>query len=502
MVTAVNGLPWWYFYGLDGPYRDHRLKSVDADDQQWNGIGPERVIGCVVYPAAEVVEPGVVRHVEGNRFTLGEPTGERTERAQRLGKAMIAAGFKAPVRPRIRDEIWVKLWGNLCFNPISALTGETLDVIATVPGTREVARRMMLEAHAIAETLGVRFPVDVDARIAGAAEVDKHKTSMLQDLEHRPGHGDRRPRHRGPRGRAPGRDRDAHHRHRARPGHPAGLPGRLLPRLSETPAGGRRSERTTSHATLDAIRARRDGRLRNRRGDTITVFEGDMFAGSAATSRTLKRDEVRVLTPCEPSKMIALWNNFHALAAKLNQPEPEEPLYFLKAANSFLADGEAIRKPGSYDGSVAYEGELGVVIGKRCKEVDEANADACSFGYTCVNDVTALELLNRDPTFAQWTRAKSFDTFGVFGPVVATGLDPDSLVVRTLLNGRERQNYPAGDMIFPPRRLVSLISQDMTLNPGDVICCGTSLGVLPMRPGTTVEVAIDGIGVLSNVFEE
>ena len=184
VVTAVNGLPWWYFYGLDGPYRDHRLKSVDADDQQWNGIGPERVIGCVVYPAAEVVEPGVVRHVEGNRFTLGEPTGERTERAQQLGKAMIAAGFKAPVRPRIRDEIWVKLWGNLCFNPISALTGETLDVIATEPGTREVARRMMLEAQAIAETLGVRFPVDVDARIAGAAEVGKHKTSMLQDLEH------------------------------------------------------------------------------------------------------------------------------------------------------------------------------------------------------------------------------------------------------------------------------------------------------------------------------
>jgi 2-dehydropantoate 2-reductase len=184
VVTAVNGIPWWYFYALEGPYRDHRLESVDPGGKQWDAIGPERVIGCVVYPAAEMIEPGIIRHVEGNRFTLGEPDGERSERAQNISKMMIAAGFKAPVRPRIRDEIWVKLWGNLCFNPISALTHETLDVIATDPGTREVARRMMLEAQEIAEKLGVKFPIDVDARIAGAADVGKHKTSMLQDLEH------------------------------------------------------------------------------------------------------------------------------------------------------------------------------------------------------------------------------------------------------------------------------------------------------------------------------
>jgi 2-keto-4-pentenoate hydratase/2-oxohepta-3-ene-1,7-dioic acid hydratase in catechol pathway len=200
--------------------------------------------------------------------------------------------------------------------------------------------------------------------------------------------------------------------------------------------------------------------------------------------------------------MIALWNNFHALAAKLGQPEPEEPLYFLKAENSFLASGETIRRPSSYDGKVVYEGELGIVIGRTCKEVSEDDAEGCIFGYTCINDVTALELINKDPTFAQWTRAKSFDSFGVFGPVIATGIDPETLTVKTLLNGRERQNYPVSDMIFPPRRQVSLISHDMTLNPGDIICCGTSLGVLPMRPGTTVEVVIEGIGTLTNTFEE
>jgi 2-dehydropantoate 2-reductase len=183
VVMAVNGVPWWYFYGLEGPFRDHRLTSVDPGDVQWQGIGPERVIGCVVYPAAEVVAPGVVELIEGDRFSLGEPTGERTERVERLARALVAAGFKAPVRPRIRDEIWVKLWGNLSFNPISALTGATLDVLAADPGARAVARAMMLEAQAIGEGLGVRFPIDVDKRIEGAAAVGAHRTSMLQDLE-------------------------------------------------------------------------------------------------------------------------------------------------------------------------------------------------------------------------------------------------------------------------------------------------------------------------------
>ncbi len=183
VVTAVNGIPWWYFYGLDGPLRDRQLASVDPRGVIWRNITPERALGCVVYPAAEVVSPGVIRHLEGDRFTLGEPDGRKSERANSLSEALRNAGFKAPVRTSIRNDIWIKLWGNLCFNPISALTHATLETIATDPGTREVARNMMLEAQAIGESLGVRFGVDVDKRIDGAAAVGAHKTSMLQDLE-------------------------------------------------------------------------------------------------------------------------------------------------------------------------------------------------------------------------------------------------------------------------------------------------------------------------------
>lgn len=183
IVSGVNGIPWWYFYGVQGPLADTRLASVDPGDAQWNAFGPERMLGCVVYPAAEVIEPGVIHHVEGNRFSLGEPSGEKSPRALRLSEALGAAGLKAPVRPRIRDEIWVKLWGNLSFNPISALTLATLDVLCTNPGTRKLARDMMLEAQAIAEALGVKFPIDVDRRIDGGAAVGAHRTSMLQDLE-------------------------------------------------------------------------------------------------------------------------------------------------------------------------------------------------------------------------------------------------------------------------------------------------------------------------------
>ena len=182
VVTAVNGVPWWYFYGLEGPWKDRRLETVDPGGAQWSGIGPERAIGCVVYPATEVVEPGVIQHLDGNRFTLGEPSGEKTDRVKALASAFISAGLRAPVR-RIRDEIWVKLWGNLSFNPISALTLETLDTVATDVGTRAVAKAMMLEAKAIGDELGVRFPVDVERRIDGAAAVGAHRTSMLQDLE-------------------------------------------------------------------------------------------------------------------------------------------------------------------------------------------------------------------------------------------------------------------------------------------------------------------------------
>lgn len=183
VVTATNGVPWWYFYGLDGPWANRQLESVDPGGGQWQKIGPARAIGCVVYPACEVVEPGVVEHIEGNQFTLGEPSGEKSERVQKLSAALRSAGFKAPVRSHIRNEIWIKLWGNLCFNPLSALTHATLDVLATDPALQPVVRGMMLEAQAIGEALGVRFGMEVEKRIAGAAAVGAHKTSMLQDLE-------------------------------------------------------------------------------------------------------------------------------------------------------------------------------------------------------------------------------------------------------------------------------------------------------------------------------
>jgi 2-dehydropantoate 2-reductase len=183
LVTAVNGVPYWYFHGLDGPYRDRRIHSVDPGGKLWDVLPPRHVLGCVVYPAAEVVAPGIIEHSYGDRFSLGEPDGSRSDRAEALSKLMIAAGLKAPVRPRIRDEIWVKLWGNMAFNPLSALTSSTLGRLAGEPDLRAVARTMMTEGQAVAEKLGVRFAVDIEKRMDGAAEVGDHKTSMLQDLE-------------------------------------------------------------------------------------------------------------------------------------------------------------------------------------------------------------------------------------------------------------------------------------------------------------------------------
>lgn len=183
VVTAMNGVPWWYFFGIEGQYANLRLPSVDLADRQWNAIGPERAIGCVVYPATEITEPGVVKHIYGDKFTLGEPDGSTSKRCTRLSEILENAGFRAPVHPHIRNEIWLKLWGNLCFNPISALTQATLDVVATDPGTRALARNMMIEAQKIGSRLGVHFRVDVERRINGAAGVGAHRTSMLQDLD-------------------------------------------------------------------------------------------------------------------------------------------------------------------------------------------------------------------------------------------------------------------------------------------------------------------------------
>ncbi len=234
-------------------------------------------------------------------------------------------------------------------------------------------------------------------------------------------------------------------------------------------------------------------------GETVSIYTGDMFANPENTGKTLPITAVRYLMPCQPSKVIALWNNFKALGEKLALAVPEEPLYLLKAPNSFADPDQLIRKP-RCEGKVVFEGELGIVIGRKATAVSEDDALDHVFGYTCANDVTQADILNRDPSFAQWVRAKGFDDFCPIGPAIATGLDAGTLIVKTRLNGKERQNYPISDMRFSVQRLVSAISADMSLLPGDVILCGTSIGVGAMKPDSEVEVEIEGIGTLRNRF--
>ena len=235
-------------------------------------------------------------------------------------------------------------------------------------------------------------------------------------------------------------------------------------------------------------------------GDSIEICEGDLFASPQSTGETVALPEVRLLTPTQPSKMPALWNNYKALAQEKGLNLPQTPLYLFKANSSFLATEEVIEHPSSIEGDVFYEGELGIVIGQPAKELDEEEAEAAIFGYTCINDVTAFSILKEYDGFDQWTRAKSFDTFGVFGPAVATDLDYRDLVITTRVNGEQRQHYPASDMIMGPAEIVARLSHNMSLLPGDVICCGTSCGLGPMPRGCTVEVEIKGIGLLRNRY--
>ena len=235
----------------------------------------------------------------------------------------------------------------------------------------------------------------------------------------------------------------------------------------------------------------------------VQLHGGSLLDAPQPTGETLALADVPAtawLPPCVPGKIIGLWNNFRAAAAKNGWAEPAEPLYFLKSPACATGHEQAIPAVAPEVGRVAYEGELAVVVGRRAQRITREEAAACILGYTCANDVTAIELLNRDPSFPQWTRAKSFDGFGAFGPTVHPQLNLATAALRTLVGGRERQNYPLADMFFPPEELVFRLSQDMTLEPGDVILCGTSLGVLPMKPGTVVEVAIDGLGTLRNTY--
>ena len=238
-----------------------------------------------------------------------------------------------------------------------------------------------------------------------------------------------------------------------------------------------------------------------RQGDSVQPCQGDMFGAFEPLGGLLPLAQVQWLPPVQPRLIIGLWNNFRAAAAKNGWAEPAEPLVFLKSTGSLLAHGTPIPVPAAYDGRVAYEGELAIVIGRTTRAVSVEDAPAHIFGYTAVNDVTALELLHRDPSFPQWTRAKSFDGFCPLGPCISTdfAIGEDTLL-RTLVGGRERQNYALTDMFFPPAELVSRLSRDMTLQPGDLILCGTSLGVLPMKPGTEVQVCIDGLPPLVNVY--
>jgi 2-keto-4-pentenoate hydratase/2-oxohepta-3-ene-1,7-dioic acid hydratase in catechol pathway len=235
-------------------------------------------------------------------------------------------------------------------------------------------------------------------------------------------------------------------------------------------------------------------------GQRVDAHAGELFDTPAATGESVPLEQVELLPPCVPTKIVALWNNFHALAEKLGKSEPEHPLFLLKPASSLAGPGQTIERPAAYRGKIAFEGELGIVIGRLCKDASPEEAEECIFGYTCVNDVTAAEVLNEDPNFAQWARAKGYDTFGCIGPAIVRDFDWASARVVTRLDGVERQNYALSDMIFSPAEQVSRISQDMTLLPGDVIACGTSLGVGSMKDGSTVEIEIDGIGSLVNTL--
>jgi 2-keto-4-pentenoate hydratase/2-oxohepta-3-ene-1,7-dioic acid hydratase in catechol pathway len=235
-------------------------------------------------------------------------------------------------------------------------------------------------------------------------------------------------------------------------------------------------------------------------GDRLIAHDGDLFGQSSPAGEDFALGDVRLLPPAMPGKFIGLWNNSESLRAKLGLAVPKTPLYFLKAPSSIIGNGERIFRPPAYSGKVLYEAELGIVIGRMAYELDETEAEGAIFGYTCVNDVTALDLLDEDPSFPQWARAKSCNTFGPVGPYIARGLDWRQFVIKGILNGRERQNYPATDLIFSPPRIVSALSREMELLPGDLIACGTSTGALPLRDDASIVISIEGIGTLENVF--
>lgn len=245
------------------------------------------------------------------------------------------------------------------------------------------------------------------------------------------------------------------------------------------------------------------GRGRTQGGkDVIGVIEDEVFhprvglGSKEPAGDPLPMSAITLTAPVKPGKFIGLWNNYKAAAAKGGMDHPAHPLYFFKSDSSLSGPNAEVVLPVAA-GRVVFEGELGIVIGRACKNVTPDQAQDAIFGYTCVNDMTSLDVLTADPSFPQWTRAKSFDGFGVVGPVIDTAVNWRDLTVKVFVNGRERQSYNTSDMILPPEQIVSLLSQDMTLNPGDLIACGTSLGARPIKAGMNVEVQIVGIGGVS-----
>ena len=237
-------------------------------------------------------------------------------------------------------------------------------------------------------------------------------------------------------------------------------------------------------------------------GERIDICDGELFDGPVANGQTAALSEVELLAPYTPASILALWNNFHERAEAEGQTIPATPLYFMKPVTSVIAPGETIYRPRGHQGRVIFEAELGIVIGRECREIGVAEADDVIFGYTCVNDVTAIEFLFEDKAFQQWTRSKGYDTFTPLGPAINTDIDPSGLRVLAIQDGEKRQDYPVDDMIYSPQQIVSMISSYQTLVPGDLICCGTSVGARTMKPGCEIVVSIPGIGDLGNRFDD
>lgn len=237
-------------------------------------------------------------------------------------------------------------------------------------------------------------------------------------------------------------------------------------------------------------------------GETIEICDNGLFEDPSQIGESVGLAEVELLAPYTPNSILALWNNFHERAEAEGQTIPTTPLYFMKPVTSVIGPGETIYRPRGHAGRVIFEAELGIVIGKHCRGINAAQAAEHIFGYTCVNDVTAIEFLFEDKAFQQWTRSKGFDTFTPLGPCINTEIDPAELRILAIQNGETRQDYPVSDMIFSPPEIVAMISEYQSLVPGDLICCGTSVGARTMKPDTEIEISIPGIGSLSNHFDD